>query len=292
MSLGVVRVPRSGFRTSQVRTCACTTVCCSRVACGSRATYSGQLAKPADAASDSIIVPRSLTITVSVNPRQRAVALHAPIPARDSSASLATLSLIVSVATARSRRDVCTSSWYSEKPTAPGARAPAARFTRSRGSRSPAANCRSASSITNTLITDAATTRPPTGSSSCNAVAGSPSLNRCRPEPRTSGWIRSTYLSIRVDIVEYLGERIVLPFWPDAEEVLVRPSPQQQRTARGHTLSHLRGHPGIVVGQCPAAVLKPAAGILVRATRRLHHAIERQAVNRDDSHLGSFPRVV
>ena len=84
-------------------------------------------------------------------------------------------------------------------------------------------------------------------------------------------------------VVEHLGIGVVLSVGPDGGEVLVGAPPEQQRPAPGHPLSHLAAHDLVVARRRPAAVLEAAAGVLVGAGRRLHHAVERQVVGHNDS---------
>src|SRR4051794_31296410 len=118
----------------------------------------------------SSIVLRSETRTESVSPSPASRSFTASIPTASTSASVATLSLIVSIREVRSRSDISTSSSISEMPTGPGVRRVAGRTTRARPSRRPSAIRLSTVRAIGTLITDAgvigrsgssSTVRPP-----------------------------------------------------------------------------------------------------------------------------------
>lgn len=71
--------------------------------------------------------------------------------------------------------------------------------------------------------------------------------NRRHPDPRTSGWIKSTYSSISPGRISD---------WT-AVEVLVGPSPEQQRTTLSHRLSHDATHHLVVVSTAQPPCANP-----------------------------------
>src|SRR5215213_3077287 len=93
-------------------------------------------------------------------------------------------------------------------------------------------------------------------------------------------------------VIEHLGERVVLLVGPEAVEVLIGPSSEQQRPTFGHPPSHHPAHDLISVGHRPAAMLEAAAGVLTSPTRCLHHAIERQVLDHNNfTHLSSSAEI-
>src|ERR671922_391070 len=95
-----------------------------------------------------------------------------------------------------------------------------------------------------------------------------------------------------LSLVQDLGERVVRLLRPVAGEVLVSPAAEEDPCGSHHALPDDAAHDLVVVGNCPAAMLEPAADVLVGSARRLHDPIERQArVDGDVAHPDSF-RVV
>src|ERR687898_22240 len=89
-----------------------------------------------------------------------------------------------------------------------------------------------------------------------------------------------------LDIVEDIGEWVVLLVGPEAVEILIGSSTEEQRPAPGHPFSHHPRHDLVVAGYRPAAVLEAAPRVLVGTTGSLHHAIERQVLrDGNPSHL-------
>src|SRR5829696_8416823 len=169
-------------------------------------------------------------------------------------------------------------------------------------------------------------------------VSGLLSGNRRRPLPSTSGWICSTYSSIRsrcisdwtstplpkitrvlscsflslvtasaaspfssvefgqgggghklLHVVKRFGEGVGLGLvGPDLREVLVGGAPNQQGPRAAHARSQRLHHGGIVAGRRPPAVLEAITGVLLGPRRPLHHAVERQVLDRHD--LAHFSR--
>jgi hypothetical protein len=87
---------------------------------------------------------------------------------------------------------------------------------------------------------------------------------------------------VLLGLVEHLGVRIVRLVGPEREEVFVGPSPEEQRAALRHPLAHLPPHDLVGAGVRPAAVLEPAAVVLVGTARGLHHPVERHVFDHDD----------
>src|SRR5437867_9789188 len=96
---------------------------------------------------------------------------------------------------------------------------------------------------------------------------------------------------VLVRVVQDRRERIVLAFRPDRVKVLIGPPAEQQGTALGHALAHLRRHHLVVVRDSPAAVRESAARVLVGAARRLHHAVERQVAHDRDLHFAMLSKI-
>jgi hypothetical protein len=68
----------------------------------------------------------------------------------------------------------------------------------------------------------------------------------------------------------------------------IRPSTQQQRIDLLHQRQEGLADVIVPVGQCPAAVLEPSISILVFATRRLHHAVQRHELGDNQLSHGTF----
>src|SRR4029079_14093900 len=83
-------------------------------------------------------------------------------------------------------------------------------------------------------------------------------------------------------LVKLLRERVVPGIRPDLEEVLIRTPAEQDAAAARHPLLSPGHHDLVHVLAGPAAVREPAPVVLAGPARRLHHAVERHVLERND----------
>jgi hypothetical protein len=109
-------------------------------------------------------------------------------------------------------------------------------------------------------------------------------IEECRVTPRQRLGQRGGR-DVLLAVVEHLGEGIVRSVGPYGGEVQIGSSPQEQRTALSHPLSHDRTHDLVAIGRGPTAVRKAPAAVFIGAGRSLHHTIEREVLdNHDPAH--------
>ena len=84
---------------------------------------------------------------------------------------------------------------------------------------------------------------------------------------------------------EHVGERVgLVERRPEAEQVLVRATTEQQRATLAHALGGEAHRDLVLVAVGPAAVGEAAAGVLVAAARALHDAVEGDVLKDGDAH--------